>query len=93
MEQQNTGNLQIGEALRAMTQIRDAAKEMADGNAEILQSIQSLQDNTELMINGIDEMKSDASLISEVSNSLSSISDAVEDSIDTIGKQINQFTV
>ena len=93
MDQQNTGNLQIGEALKAMSQIRDAAKEMADGNAEILQSIQSLQDNTELMINGIDEMKSDASLISEVSNSLSSISDTVEDSIDTIGKQINQFTV
>ena len=93
MDQQNTGNLQIGEALKAMTQIRESAKEMADGNAEIMQSIHSLQDNTELMINGMDEMKDDAAKDNEVTNSLSTISDTVEDSIEKIGKQINQFTV
>ena len=97
MDEQNTGNIQISEALRLMndgtTEVRNAAKEMTAGNAEILHNMQNLKNNATSIKTGMDEIKVGADRINQTSDALSSVSQEVEKSINKIGSQIDLFTV
>lgn len=97
MDEQNTGNTQISEALRLMndgtTEVRNAAKEMTAGNAEILHNMQNLKNNATSIKTGMDEIKVGADRINQTSDALSSVSQEVEKSINKIGSQIDLFTV
>jgi methyl-accepting chemotaxis protein len=97
MEEQQQGSLQITEALHSMndstSEVRNAAGKMNDGNKVILQEIGKLQSSTSEMSGNMDEMGAGARKINETGSALSAISAQVQDSIEKIGKQIDQFKV
>ena len=97
MEEQRSGSQRIISALHNMNDssvaVKGAATKMNEGNKAILQEVGQLQRFTEAMKAGIDEMESGAKKINETGSVLESISGRVRDSIDKIGKEIDQFKV
>jgi methyl-accepting chemotaxis protein len=74
-------------------EVKNASHEMAVGNRAILEEIRNLQDATNVIKDGIDEMSCGASEMNKTSALLSHISTKVTDSINRIGNQIDQFRV
>ena len=66
---------------------------MSAGNKAILAEIQSLQNATMSMKQGMEEMSIGAKKINETGSTLSSLASGLDKSIDDIGIQIDQFTV
>lgn len=97
MEEQRTGSQQITSALHNMNdstvEVRTAAAEMNEGNKAILQEVGRLQKFTTVMQSGIDDMAAGAKKIDKTGSVLETISRQVKDSIDKIGKEIDQFKV
>ncbi len=70
-----------------------ASSEMAKGNKLILEQANRLQESTESMKSGIKEMELNTNDIKENGDSLSDLSSRLDDSINNIGGQIDQFRV
>jgi len=60
---------------------------------QILSEIQALNDATKMMKSGMEEMEVGAKRINETGVQLKDISDKVDNSINKIGAQIDQFKV
>jgi methyl-accepting chemotaxis protein len=97
MEEQNTGSRQISDALYSMNdstiEVRNASAEMSAGNQAILTEVRSLQDATLAMKSSMDEMSTGARKINETGSALSGIAERVQETIVSIGSQIDQFKV
>ncbi|MCR5495043.1 MAG: HAMP domain-containing protein [Treponema sp.] len=97
MQEQGEGSKQISLALNSMNdssnEVKNASREMQDGNKMILREIQNLQDATSNMKSGMDEMTVGATKINETGAALSNISRDMEESINKIGSQVDQFRV
>ncbi|MBQ3921781.1 MAG: HAMP domain-containing protein, partial [Spirochaetales bacterium] len=97
MEEQQIGSQQIAESLHVMnnstTEVRTASHEMAIGNKQILSEIKTLRDATTVIKDGMQEMSIGAKDMNKTSALLSGISSKVNDSINRIGEQIDQFKV
>ena len=97
MEEQDIGSRQIREALRSMNDsavaVRGASKDMAVQNEAILQEMETLQNSSLMMTQGMNEMADGAHKIRETGMDLGNISHEMKDSIKKIGGQIDLFTV
>ena len=97
MTEQQEGSAQITEALHGMNdstqQVHSASKEMTTDSRAIMGKISLLQDETANMQQGMKEMSSGAEKINQMGSTLSEISQLMEDSIDKMGKQVDQFLV
>ena len=97
MDEQNEGSRQISTALHSMNdssmEVRNASAEMSEGNRAILEEVRRLQDATSIMKDSMDEMQQGATKINETGAALSGISHKVQESIEKIGVQIDQFKV
>mgnify|MGYP002624365586 FL=1 len=97
MAEQGEGSKQISVALNAMNdssnQVKNSSYEMSEGNKAILEEIKSLQDSTFSIKSAMDEMAVGAEKINETGVALSTLSNAVGDSISKIGEQVDQFKV
>ncbi len=97
MEEQFSGSKQINEALKMMNdstiEVRTASTEMTAGQKAILEEIRQLQDTTNSVKDKMSEMEMSAKKINETGKSLAIISSHVENAINHMGKQIDQFKV
>ena len=97
MEEQNDGSKQILESLKMMNnstdEVRSASIEMKEGNKLILSEVHNLQDATVQMTTSMDEMSRGARKINETGSVLSEVSERMKNSIEKIGKQIDEFKV
>lgn len=97
MEEQTVGSKQINESLHSMnsstSEVTSAVREMSEGTKAILQEVKALQDTTLTVKVGMEEMEKGAEQISTSGKGLSLISDKMEDSINDIGGQVDQFQV
>ncbi len=97
MQEQNEGSKQITEALHNMQdstlEVRNASAEMQEGNKAILAEVTQLQDATTNMRVSMDEMSVGAKKINETGNLLSEVAGDMQQSINVIGRQIDQFEV
>ena len=97
MEEQQVGSQQIVDALKLMNdstgEVKNASHEMAVGNQAILSEIHTLQDATHVIKDGMSEMSIGAKEMNQTSAALSEISSKVNESINQIGTQIDQFQV
>ncbi len=97
MDEQNEGSRQISEALHSMNdstvEVRGASAEMSEGNKAILEEVKRLQNATAIMRDSMTEMDSGARKINETGAALSGTSSKVQESIEKIGAQIDEFKV
>ena len=97
MEEQSIGSKQINEALHLMndstSDVRDASKEMTSLNQEVLDDVHKLLDVTTVMKQSMDEMQIGAKKINETGAQLSNLAGKMDDSLKTIGNQIDEFKV
>ena len=97
MEEQNEGSRQITQALKTMNdstvEVNNASKAMSSRSEKISAEMQNLQNATGSMKVSMEEMSTGARKINETGAALSDISRKVQDSIDTIGSQIDRFKV
>lgn len=97
MEEQEEGSKQIVAALADMnnseSDVKSAASQMTQNNKFILGEVQSLQNSTNTIKEHITDMTNDAAQIQEAGTMLSEISTSIKISIETIGKQIDQFKI
>ena len=66
---------------------------MSEGNKAILEEVRNLQDATGVMQDSMNEMRVGARKINETGEALRGIANQMEDSIQEIGGQIDQFRV
>ncbi len=97
MDEQQEGSKQIGTALHAMNdstlEVKSASSEMSEGNKAILDEVRMLQDATLTMRKSVDVMSDSARKVSETESALMAIVDNMNNSINTIGTEIDQFKV
>ena len=97
MQESEDGSKQITDALRMMNdstvQVRTSSEEMSKGNKAILDDVQSLQDATTKIKSSVTEMAQGAQQIKENGNTLGDISEAMGQTIEQIGSQIDLFKV
>jgi methyl-accepting chemotaxis protein len=97
MAEQLSGSKQINEALHIMndstSEVRSASSEMSEGQKAILEEVRHLQEATAAMKDRIAEMSQGAQKINGTGKTLKSISSDVEEAINRIGSQIDQFQV
>ena len=97
MTVQQEDSAKITESLHGMNEssqeVQNASKEMSSDSRVIMEEIGRLQNETESMKQGMSEMSASASKINTVGNSLSEISRLMEDSINRMGMQVDQFEV
>lgn len=97
MEEQTSGSQQILQALKMMNdstaEVKAASMEMAEGNKLILRDVQDLQNATMVIKQSMQEMSVGAKEINATGAQLDDISRQVADSVDTIGKEVNQFKI
>ncbi|MBR0100501.1 MAG: hypothetical protein IJP90_12440 [Treponema sp.] len=86
MNEQNEGSKQISE-------VRNASKEMTEGNSLILNEIKTLQQSTHSISSNMEEVSIGTDRIQEAGESLRTTSISVHDSILAIGEKIDVFTV
>ena len=95
MEEQNEGSKQIASALHRMNDstvdVRSASQKMSERSRAILGEVSALQKATESMKDEMGVMLSGARKISETGGALSEISAEMENSINGIGAQVDQF--
>ena len=95
MSEQQTGSAQITDALRGMNesaaQVQQASQKMSAESRSVMDEVGSLQEKTKAMEQGMDKMSSSAEKINSTGKALSDISGIVEESINEIGRQIDQF--
>ena len=75
------------------SEVKTASYEMSEGNKAILSEIRKLQDATDGMKQGMDEISVGARRINETGSTLGSIAMEVKSSIDKIGDQVDLFKV
>lgn len=73
------------------TQVQKASQEMNADSRVIMSEVGNLQEETRVMMQGMDEMKESASKIARTGEALSEISTLMENSIVEIGRQVDQF--
>lgn len=97
MKEQMAGSEQINVSLRDMngstSEVKSAFVEMSEGSQTILQEVKNLQDVTLNIRSGMDEMKEGAKKISETTSGLAEISAQMGNSIEEIGRQVDEFEV
>ncbi len=97
MEEQQEGSKQITSSLHSMNdstiEVRTASEEMSIGNKQILNEVQNLQNATLVMKSSMEEMSVGARKINETGAALSEIAQKMQNSINQIGTQIDQFKV
>ena len=97
MGEQQSGSMQITEALRNMngstSEVQKASQRMTDGSQAILEEVATLQKETDEMSVSMSEMSHGAGKIEEMGASLAEISNLMESSITEIGTQVDQFEV
>lgn len=97
MEEQQTGSKQIIEALHAMndttSSVKTASREMGEGNTRILTEVQELQNSSQTINHSMDKMGDSARTIRETGSSLAQITAQMQNAIEEIDHQVNQFTV
>lgn len=97
MAEQDVGSRQIREALRGMNEstvaVQGASKDISVRNESILAEMDSLQESSRMMSQGMNEMASGAHKIRETGMGLGNISQDMKESIKKIGGQIDLFTV
>lgn len=97
MTEQQNGSAQITGALRNMndstTEVQKASQKMTEESRIIVGEVGTLQKETNAMRHSMDEMSHGASMIEEMGVSLTEISTVMEQSIEEIGKQVDQFEV
>lgn len=97
MSVQQSDSVQITESLHGMNQsskeVQIASKEMSQDSRIIIEEIGRLQNETASMKQGMSEMGASASKINSVGKSLSEISKLMEDSINKMGMQVDQFEI
>ena len=97
MEQQTVGSKSINESLHEMNDSTDeviqAVNEMSVGSKAILDEVQSLQNATFSVRESMDAVKVSAEEIKSTGQGLSDISNLMNNSIDDIGSQVDQFQV
>jgi len=97
MEEQQEGSKQITSSLQTMNdstiEVRTASEEMSIGNKQILDEVRNLQNATQVMKASMEEMSIGAKKINETGSALSEIAGKMQNSIEQIGSQIDQFKV
>ena len=97
MAEQQEGSIQITTALHSMNdstnEVQGASKEMSHDSRLIVEKIGTLQNETNSMKQSMSEMSASASKIDSIGSSLSEISSLMDNSIDKMGSQVDQFTV
>ena len=97
MEEQQEGSKQIVEALRMMNdntqEVQTASREMTEGNDLILETIAQLQNTTEAITDSTSKMTSYAQNLENSEVELSELSAKVEESINRIGNEIDEFHI
>ena len=95
MEEQAIGSDQIGQALRSINdssiEVQQAAQKMADKSSQINKDVSRLKEATSSINNGMGKMKEDAKIINSNSEGLSNITLKIQEDIDSISSQIDQF--
>jgi len=97
MTEQQEGSVLITDSLHGMNEstheVQSASKEMSANSKVIMEEINILQRDTADMKQGMTEMSASASKINSAGKALSEISKLMENSIGTMGKQVDQFEV
>ena len=97
MTEQQSGSSQITIALHGMNdsthQVKSASKEMATNSRTIMSEIGILQSESANMQQSMEEMAMSTRKINQMGNTLSEISNLMEDSITKMGNQVDQFEV
>lgn len=97
MEDQKNGSSDITSALHDMNesaqQVQLASQEMTTGSRIIMKEVNSLQDATVSIKKEMDNMSGGAAKITETGQALSAISKLMNNAIDEIGGQVDQFEV
>ena len=97
MEQQTIGSKSINESLHEMNDSTDeviqAVNEMSVGSKSILQEVHSLQNATFSVRESMEGVKLSAEEIKTTGQGLSEISNLMNNSINDIGSQVDQFQV
>ncbi len=97
MTEQSEGSRQINHSLRDINdqtmEVRLASSKMAKGNRSMLNQVQNLEGTTQTMKDSMTEMKTGARKIDGTGSALSEIVGKLEDAINGISAQINQFKV
>lgn len=97
MNEQSSASENLKEVLKLVnnytSEVGIASSSMAKGNKLILDQVNRLQNSTESMKHGVKEMELSANDIEENGGILSGFSKRLENSINTIGEQIDQFKV
>lgn len=97
MEEQNEGSIQINQALHSMNdstiEVRNASREMSEGNKAILEEVRNLQDATSVMSGSMEEMGIGATKINESGVALTDICKKTHESIDRMNNHIDKFKV
>ena len=97
MEEQRSGSAAITGALRDMNssteQVQLASKKMTAGSQTIMSEAYALQEATHSISSGMQEMTSSATKIKGTGEALSEISKLMNNAIDEIGEQVDQFEV
>lgn len=97
MEEQQIGSKQIIEVLQTMNnstaEVKAAGAEMSAGNRQILNEINRLQTTSDIMKSSMTEMSAGAKKMNETGSALSDISGTVNETIQEISKEIDQFKI
>ena len=97
MEEQQAGSQQILEALQTMnnstSEVRGAAEEMTRGGQLIMNDVKELQSSMENITSAVKEITDGTEYVNDSANKLKEISCALEESINNIGNDVNQFKV
>ncbi len=97
MEEQAEGSKQVLDSLHTMSDstgnVSAAAEEMSAGSHQILNEVSLLKDASGKLTDSVVLINSSAVKIGETRNALTGISSQMDESIHTIGEQIDQFRV
>ena len=97
MQEQQSGSVQITQALRSMNQsanqVQSASTKMAEGSRAIMDEVNALADETRSMQQGMEIMGQSVTQIRGTGNSLTTISNLMTDSIREIGSHVDMFKV
>jgi len=97
MQEQKNGSRQINESLGILNdnsnEVKSASEEMKNGNDAILTEIDRLKSAARDLQNGMDDMSSGATTITQTGEKLSALSKKMDESINNIGIQLDQFKV
>ena len=97
MQEQKNGSRQINESLGILNdnsnEVKSASAEMEHGNNAILDEIAKLKSAAKDLQHGMDDMSSGAMTITQTGEKLSALSKQMDESINNIGTQLDQFKV